>query len=332
MPNSIKLAISLIAIATILPCGCGRQTASDERTPAQAQPPSQTQTLTKFTITIDWIPAPEYYGFFYARQKGIYKDVGLDVEIRFANGAPEVAKELAVGNIYAGTTTSDNLLRQVADGAEFSFARPLLKFNPCVLASLAKSPITKLEDIREKIIGTNPQSSVYQQFLYLLKQHNISKSSFKQYPIGWGGAAQLKAGDVDAILAYTSNVVIDLEKDKIPVTEIFFGDLGVESYGVVLAVGSEKLLAKNGISAEQARKFAAATIAGYEMGYQDVPGAVAALQAAEPTLEKTKVEFAIRKIGKLNARFQFVSSNLDRWVEDSNITEESRSATRRLFE
>jgi ABC-type nitrate/sulfonate/bicarbonate transport system substrate-binding protein len=299
---------------------------ADEETPHNAQPRKH------FAVRIDWVPSPEYYGFFYAREKGIYAAAGLDVDISYGSGAPAVAKELAVGSIYAGTTTSDNLLREVAGGARCSSATPLLRFNPCVIASLAQSPITTLEGLRGKTIGTNQQSSVYQQFIYVCRKHNLDIKDIKEYPIGYGGAAQLKAHQVDAILAYTTNVVVDLEKEGIEAKEVFLSDNGVVSYGLVLIIADETRLQKESLTLDLARSFARATLAGYERGARDVQGSIAALKSAEPTLDDKKLELAIRKISVLNGKSQFKPVELDRWLEEPKIDETARAKAQALYQ
>jgi len=179
-----------------------------------------------FTVTIDWVPSPEYYGFFYAKENGLYRNAGLEVDIKYGSGAPVVANQLAAGSIYAGTTTSDNVLRQIARGATFSQMIPILRFNPVVLAYLP-NPDFNLEasnlaaTLTNKVIGTNKQSSVYAQLMHLVDKGVIKKDSFKEYPIGYGGPLQLKQHLADVILAYTTNVVVDLEIEGLKPREVF---------------------------------------------------------------------------------------------------------------
>lgn len=285
----------------------------------------------QFDVTIDWVPSPEYYGFFYAKEKGFYRDAGLNVKINYGSGAPAVANELAAGAIYAGSTTSDNVLRQVARGADFSQAIPLLTYNPCVIASLAKSPIIKLGDLRGKVLGTNKQASVYQQLLYLIRTGKIDQNSFKEYPIGYGGAAQLRSGEVNAILAYTTNVVIDLRKDNVDVSELFFSDEGIKTYGLVLVLASENQLSKAGLKGEDVKKFIAATKKGYNEGVKDIPGSIDALRHAEPSLDNKKLEIAIKRIGELNNKDASPIKDLDLWVEGQDISPATRDKTVTLY-
>lgn len=283
-----------------------------------------------FNVVIDWVPSPEYYGFFYAKETGIYRSSGLNVDIEHGSGAPSVASRLAAGSIYAGTTTSDNVLRQIARGAIFDSVTPLLEFNPVVIASLSTHPIKTVDSLKGKTIGVNQQSSAYQQFLVVLQKKGISPDGYKEYPIGYGGAAQLKVGEVDAILAYTTNVVIDLEASGSHVEEIRLEDKGNDicSFGVVLVIAAEQVLNTQSISRETVEKFISATLEGYRRGAEDVVRAVAALQKAEPTLNKEKLTMAIDKIGMLNRRAVCDRSRLDDWV---NVSAAARGTAMSLY-
>lgn len=287
--------------------------------------------LKQFDVTIDWVPSPEYYGFFYAKESGYYKDIGLNVIIHNGSGAPVVANEIAAGAIYAGTTTSDNVLRQVARGAKFYKVKSLLTYNPSVVASLSDSPVKKIQDLNGKILGTNQQSSVYQQLLYLGQIGKISFEKFKEYPIGYGGAMQLKSREVNAILAYTTNVVVDLEKDGIKVNEIYLGDEGVATYGLVLAFGEESKWGKANITIADINNFIDATIRGYLKGADDVGNTIKALKKAEPTLDDQKITLAVKKIQKLNYNVNYPLAALDLWVTDDNITKDVRSKALALY-
>lgn len=286
----------------------------------------------QFKITIDWVPSPEYYGFFVAKSEKLYDKYGLNVTINYGSGAPVVANQVATQSIYAGTTTSDNILRQVMLGADFSRAVPILRYNPSVLVSFENKAISNLKELKNHTIGVNKQSSVYQQFDYILgKDNKIKKSSFKEYPIGWGGAAQMASGEVDAILAYATNASIDLKLSGKNIKELFFSDKGVNLYGLVLVFASKSTLADNNILEEDIENFIQATIEGYRIGESNPSLAVDSLIAAEPTLKTEKIKMAVERISELNKTKQADFSKLDTWINDGNIPTEILEKAKALY-
>lgn len=271
--------------------------------------------ISPFYITIDWVPSPEYYGYFVSQKKGFYRESGLDVTITNGTGAPVVANQVAANSIYAGTTTSDNILRQIALGGEYYKAVPILKFNPSVLIANQKSNIKNFSEIDGKNIGVNKQSSVYQQFQYILNKNNAKTVKFNEIPIGWGGGLQLETNQVDCILAYATNVAIDLKIKNFPVNEIFFSDYGVHSFGQVIVFSSLAQLKSKGISTEMVDNFIAATLRGYEYGKLHPSEAADILIETERSLNKQKIEEAIKRIAELNELKPSTIEEIDNWVD-----------------
>jgi NitT/TauT family transport system substrate-binding protein len=314
----MKRFISVILIAiTIIAC-------SDSGSKSKSH-------LKSVVLTIDWVPSPEYYGFFVAKELQLYKKAGLDVEIKYGSGAPVVANQIASGAIPVGTTTSDNILLQIANGGKFYKAIPLLRFNPAVIASLESNPVKKLDELKEKKLGVNKQSSVYQQLLFLDRVGSLDMRLITEFPIGWGGSAQLSSGQVDAILAYTTNVVVDLYvADKKPI-EIFFSDHGVHLYGLVLVFANKEKLNSLDLKDSDVKALIDATLEGYKRGADDPLIAVSALKRVEPTIDESKIKIAVKKIGILNKSHESKLELLDNWVEADSITEDVRELAKGLY-
>ena len=277
-------------------------------------------------INIDWVPSGEYYGFFYALENGYYKKEGFEVKIVYGNGAPSVAAQVANGSVAIGTTTSDNITTQISRGSTFSKAVGILKYSPTSLVSLSKKEIKNLNGLKGKTIGVNVQASSYSQFLFLLKNSNIDTKTFKEFPIGFGGAAQLENGQVDAFLAYTTNQAVDLELKGKKISELYFGDLGISSYGLALVFANKEHLKEFNISDNDVLKIIRATEKGYNDGAKDVNGAAAALIKYEPSLSSDKLKFVIGKIALLNKSKAISSNKLDAWMSpDDSIKSKSRN-------
>lgn len=303
-------------------CSCGKK---EKQT---------TEGLKDIEITIDWLPVAEYYGFYYAKHSGIFKEYGYNVTIKNGTGAPDVATQIGVGNILIGTSTSDNILRRYADGYEFSAIRKIFNFNPSSLVTLKKNKINHISDMYGKTVGVNIKASPYEQLMSLIFDNRnipIEKGSFKEYPIEYGGAEQLLRGDVDAFLAYTTNQAIDVSLRSNDIKEIFLGDLGVYSYGLVLVFANSDLLIKNGITQDDVAKISEAVVKGYDRGLIDISNAVKYLKENEPLLDDKKVKEGILKIGKLNKTVLYPHKHIDAWIKDSQITEYKRHEMLKLY-
>jgi ABC-type nitrate/sulfonate/bicarbonate transport system substrate-binding protein len=299
--------------------------------PERRDAPASRAPLQPFEVTLDWAPSPEFFGFYYAKAKGIYAKRGLDVRLHHGAGAPAVAADLGSGAIYAGTTTSDNLVRQIARGGRFSRAVALLAYNPVVIASLEGSGIAEPRDLRGHTLGTNRNSSTYQQLRFLLNREQIDAATFREYPIEFGGAAELLDRRVDAVLAYRANVVAALEAKGKKAREIFLSGHGIYTYGEVLAFADRAALEAAGIAPAAVDAFADATLEGYRRCAEDVGACVAALTDADPPLNPEKLSHGIRQIMRLTPMAAYPRSELDRWVVAGAVTEEHRTAALALY-
>lgn len=314
-------AAPVLLLAALLMFGCSADR-DQERSKASLQP---------FDITLDWAPNPVFYGFFYAKAAGIYAKHGLDVRLHHSEGSPSVAEKLGTGAIYAGTTTSDNLVRQIAQGAEFSRAVALLSFNPSVVTSLEGSGIFRLRDIEGRVLGTNRKGSTYQQILSLQDQGQIDLSKVEEYPIRFGGAAELLEKRVDAVLGYGPNVLVELEAMGERAEVIFLSSYKIYNYGKVLAFAGPAVLDAAKVTDSVVDKIVVATLEGYRLCPQDVDGCVKALVDSDPTLNADKFSLGIRTIARMTSMAAYPRSELDRWAVTGDVTEDHRTAALALY-
>jgi ABC-type nitrate/sulfonate/bicarbonate transport system substrate-binding protein len=201
-------------------------------------------------------------------------------------------------------------------------------FNPCVLVVQQEEKSMDPAELRGKRIGVNKQASVYLQFQQLLSQKHIPETAFREIPVGWSGSELFQAHEIDGLLAYSTNAVVDLDAKGIRYKEFRFGDNELESYGLVLVINSEAAKVQ-GISEKEIGAFIVATLKGYADGANDLPGAVKAVRDEAPTLDPDKLLLAIKKISKLNSETRYPPDQIDNWVP--GISKESRERFRTLL-
>jgi NitT/TauT family transport system substrate-binding protein len=314
-----RIAVLVLAVLLVAGCSEGRG------------PEAKKASLRPFEVTLDWVPSPEYCGFYYALWAGLYARSGLDVRLRNGTGAPSVAADLGAGAIYAGTTTSDNLVRQIARGARFSRAVVLLAYNPVVIASIEGSGIIAPRDLEGRVLGTNRDSSTYQQLLFLQDRGHVDLAKVREYPIQYGGAAALLEHRADAVLAYRANVMMGLEAKGQRAQEILLSGYGIYSYVEVLAFAESAALASAKVRTSDVDAFVDATQEGYKRCAQDITGCVKLLTENDPTLDPAQFLLGIRAIRRLTAMAAYPRSELDQWAVRGKVTEAHRKAALALY-
>ncbi len=314
--NKFNLILGLLISVTLLSCNNKKQQNG----------------IKEIEITVDWMPTGEYYGIYYAQSSGIFKKYGYNVKIKNGTGAADVATQIGVGNICIGTSTSDNILRKYNKGLKYSALYRIFKFNPSSIVTLKSEKINSINDLYGKVLGTNIEASPYAQFMYLINEDKkivLQKTSFEEYPIGYGGAVQLLENKVDAFLAYTTNQAIQVSLKTNNSKELFLGDYGVYSYGLVLAFADKSVLEKKGLNKQDVENISKAVMEGYREGFKNIDKSIEYLKKNAPTLDDKMVREAILKIGKLNSSVVYPHKEIDNWVK--GVSSEKRKEVLKLY-
>lgn len=123
----------------------------------------------------------EYAGFYAAKHKGYYKDVGLDVSFKEMNFK---RKDHVIEDILTGKSTYaidySSIIRSYLSGQPIVFVANFFKHSPLVLAT--QKDIVMPSDLEgKKFMGGNDALSNTAMFI-MLKQFNITKDSFIDVP------------------------------------------------------------------------------------------------------------------------------------------------------
>ncbi len=91
-----------------------------------------------------------------AKEKGFYKDAGLDVTIKgFDNGYKKSQDEVIKGNTTFAIAGSD-IIVDISRGKDFKLIASIFQSSPLVLLTTAKSNIKKIEDFKNKRVMITP--------------------------------------------------------------------------------------------------------------------------------------------------------------------------------
>lgn len=109
----------------------------------------------KITIVLDWVPNTNHTGLFVAKDKGYFKDEGLNVEIV---QPPEGSTTglIGAGGAEFGISFQDTLARtfQKKDRLPVTAVATIIQHNTSGLISLKKSKINRPKALENKVYGT----------------------------------------------------------------------------------------------------------------------------------------------------------------------------------
>lgn len=210
--SSLLAAIMLILIAVT---GCGGTATSTESTTTAAAATTAGETtaapaettageLTKVTLQLKWLPQSQFMGYYVAKEKGYYKDEGIDIEL--LPGGSDIIPEQQVYNGVAdiGVTWVSTLLKYQAQGWELQEVAQLFQKSALLLVSKAETGIKIPADLKGKKVGSWFGGNEYE-ILALLEANGLDKDKDLSLVQQDFTMNQLINGDIDAASAMTYN-------------------------------------------------------------------------------------------------------------------------------
>ncbi|PUE64918.1 hypothetical protein B0175_09525 [Arcobacter lacus] len=193
--------------------------------------------MEKVKLQLQWKHQFEFAGFYAAKEKGFYKDVGLDVEfIEFDNDINIIKKVLANENMYG--LTYSNLISEHLNNKSSVFIANFFKQSP--LALVTQKEIFSPNDLKgKKIMGVSDQINS-SMFLIIFKRFDIQSNDFISVKPTFNIEDFINK-KVDAMTVFTTNETFLLDKIKYPYNLINPTVFGAEYYDLNLFTSKKEL-------------------------------------------------------------------------------------------
>jgi len=234
----------------------------------------------KVTLMLNWYVYGEHAPFYYGKEKGYFKDAGIDLEIQEGRGSGTVTQVVAAKTVQFGYVDVPTMMRAAVKGAPVQAVGVALQTNPMSVMGFVEKNIRKPEDIKGKTVATTPGDSMSQIWPLFLKKTGLSDSDFKTV----SGDAQTKLNAVinnqaDLLLGYVMDQAIKLQDaTHKQVYPIRFADYGVNMVSSGIIVQKDFLKQKPDL----VKRFMRATTKSLEEAAKNPDAAVDAMLAANP--------------------------------------------------
>ncbi|HYQ02940.1 MAG TPA: ABC transporter substrate-binding protein [Polyangiaceae bacterium] len=253
----------LIGLSVCFAAGCGKKSQPASGTDASA--PAQTAVK----LALDWVPEPEFGGFYAGRESGAYKRHGIGIDIQGGGAGVPVLQMVATGRADFGTVGADELLIARARGADLVALFAVFQTSPQGVMVHASRKLAKLEDAFHS--GTLALETGKAYAAYLKKK--FAWEGVKVVPYDGGVAHFLTDPTFGQQCYVTSEPIAARQKGADPAV-FLIADSGFNPYATVVVTRRE-LLQKQ---PELAKEFVLATREGWR-DYLDHPEASNALLA-----------------------------------------------------
>jgi NitT/TauT family transport system substrate-binding protein len=251
-----RFSTPLLGLLLCAASGCSKKTES----PAVSGD-AGAATATAVKLALDWVPEPEFGGFYAGREDGAYARHGVRIEIQGGGAGVPVLQMVATGRADFGTVGADEVLTARARGADVVALFAVFQTSPQGIMVHASRKLQKLEDAFHS--GTLGLETGLAYAAYLKKK--FSWEGVKVVPYD-GGVAHFLADPSFGQQCYvTSEPIAARQKGGDPAV-FLIADAGFNPYSTVLITRRE-LLAK---SPELVKAFVLATREGWR-DYLDHP-------------------------------------------------------------
>ena len=210
--------------------------------------------LQKVTVQFNWDYRFIFAGFIAAKEKGFYKEVGLDVEFKKYNPKEDIVKNVLDGKVTYGISDPITILESYLNGSPIKLVASFLK-TPTI-SLITKPHIKNLKDLEGKTIAVFDKKELINSFKILLEKENINLNNIKLIPFTNPNIENFINSTYDAITDF-----MFYNSHRLYILKINYNRMDLFNYTLTELFASKDELLNNPI---KAIKFKLATIKGYE--------------------------------------------------------------------
>ena len=252
------------------------------------------QDLENVTLKLQWFDQFQFAGYYIAKEKGFYKDVGLDVNIKNFNTGDSPAKEVLSGRAEYGTGRT-SLIIDKSEGKNIFLLASIFQSSPMVLITKKSSGLDKIEDFAgKKIMLTGTETSAG---IFAMTNSKGVHASDMQTIQGKNKVENILNGKTDIISAYEANQGHTLKEQNIDINIFNPKDYGFDFYGDILFTNENEINNHR----ERVIKFKKASLKGWEYAFAHIDETIEIIQAKYNSQNKTKeaLRYEANKLKKL---------------------------------
>ncbi|MCA1059675.1 ABC transporter substrate-binding protein [Rossellomorea aquimaris] len=290
-----KWMFIICSVFLLTACSAGKDTANEKK-----------EGLKKVSVVLDWTPNTNHTGLYVAKEKGYFKDQGLDVDI-ILPGESGADQLVASGKAEFGVGYQESVTQARVQDVPLVSIAAVIQHNTSGFASPKSKGITKPKDFEGKSYGGWGSPVEKAVMDSIMKQENADVEKVNFINMGDTDFFTAVKRDVDFAWIYYGWTGIEAELRGEELNMMYVKDYSekLDYYTPVLTT-NEKMIESD---PETVKAFLAATSKGYEYAIDNPKEAGEILLGAAPDLDK---ELVMKSQEWLAPKYQ---DDAERWGE-----------------
>lgn len=218
----------------------------------------------KVTLQLNWLNQFQFAGYYIAKEKGFYNEVGLDVDIKEFSANTNLAEVIKTKKADFAIGRSSLLIDKI-NGEDVVALGAIFQESPLVLLVKKDSNINSVKDLKNKKIMITLDASSSASILAMLSANGLREDDFIAQKHSFD-VNDLINGTTDAMASYVSNEPILLKDKNIEYKVFDPKDYGFNFYSDILFTSS-KFIKDN---PKLTKDFYDATIRGWKYAFENI--------------------------------------------------------------
>jgi NitT/TauT family transport system substrate-binding protein len=262
----LELAASLGALALLAPaCSRGPTPEGERSSPAASYGGAKA----RVKLSLNWVPEPEFGGFYAARDGGAFAREGLEIEILGGGAGVPVVQMVATGQVDFGIAGADEILNARARGADILPLFAVFQTSPQAIMAHASRGAKTIGDVLAS--GTVALEPGLPYAAFLKKKYGFDRVKIVPYD---GGVARFVSDPQFAQQCFVTSEPIAAKRKGSDPAVFLVADEGFNPYTAVVIVRRALFQENPG----RVRAFSRATREGWR-AYLDDPSRANAVMA-----------------------------------------------------
>ncbi len=194
--------------------------------------------LTPVTFQLDWKFNVQFAGILVAKEKGYYRDLGLDVTILPVDPEMKVVERVVAGTNWIGCAESSVLLAARAKGHPIKVIGQMFQGSPMALLSFKERGLTSPRNLVGKKIAIHPDG---RKALELLLANNGLSTNQLTVVEQEADLTPLLESGCDAVQGYTIDEAVKLELAGKAINVLRFDEQGYQAFSQAYFISEEFL-------------------------------------------------------------------------------------------